>query len=113
MARNRSPGRNWSVLRRLQALGNDWTYTFPRLYAVDLRGLDDDPPDSSEAVASQRELDELRGLVETGYQEAMESAKDGPPPQTVEAYRRVYGRFPRGWPPGDDSPPGLRTPAPR
>jgi hypothetical protein len=43
----------------------------------------------------------------------MEPAKDDPPPQTIEAYRRVYRRFPRGWPSREDSPPGLRGPAPR
>lgn len=30
---------------------------------------------------------------------AREEAMDRPPPPTVRAYRHVYGRDPRGWPP--------------
>lgn len=30
---------------------------------------------------------------------AREEALDRPPPPTVRAYRHVYGRDPRGWPP--------------
>jgi hypothetical protein len=30
---------------------------------------------------------------------AREEAMDRPPPATIRAYRQVYGRDPRGWPP--------------
>jgi hypothetical protein len=40
-------------------------------------------------------------LLEEGHREALDAAKDRPPPPTVEAYRQAYGEFPRGWPPWD------------
>lgn len=44
---------------------------------------------------------ELRESLEEGHREALEAAKDRPPPATIDAYRRVYGEAPRGWPPWD------------
>lgn len=43
------------ILRRLQALGYDWTYTFPRLYAVDLPGgpMTTRPPCGGSRVAAR------------------------------------------------------------
>lgn len=87
------------IFRRLQACGYDWEYAFPRLYAVELGAPENDSPDPVEAVTREQERAELRELLEAGHREALEAAKDRPPPETVEAYRRVYGSFPRGWPP--------------
>jgi hypothetical protein len=104
------------IFRRLRAHGLDWVFHFPRLYAVDLRPLREaldktDTPEWTEyspekALAQQREEkerdeahEELREILDKGYRESLEAAKHHPPPDVVLAYQRVYGRFPRGWPP--------------
>jgi hypothetical protein len=79
------------IFRRLARHGYDWEYTFPRLYAVRLA-----EPDDSERDRRGTELDEM---LEDGHREALARAQDEPPPRTVEAYRAVYDRDPRGWPP--------------
>jgi len=104
------------IFRRLQGCQFDWVYHFPKLYAVDLRPLKE-PLDEkhepewlnyspSEALAKEAEakehdknLAELREKLEEGYRESIEEALKGPPPATVQAYKAVYGCFPRGWPP--------------
>jgi len=107
------------VFRRLQSCRLDWIYHFPRLQAVDLRPLrdalkQDEGPDwahydPAEAFAQEqednerdRELAEVRASLDEAYHEAVEDARHGPPPTTVAAYRSVFGRFPRGWPPRCD-----------
>ena len=104
------------IFRRLRAHGLDWVYHFPRLYAVDLRPLKEalDKTDAPEwsgyspenALAQEREEkerdeahEELREILDKGYRDALEAANLRPPSDTVQAYQRVYGRFPRGWPP--------------
>ena len=107
------------IFRRMYALGMDWKYHFPRLYAVDLRPLKkqldeqkkgDEPewqsydPSASfeedrEESKKDEELAELRSTLDEGHQEAIEAARDRPPPATVRAYETVYGAFPEGWPP--------------
>lgn len=89
------------IFRRLAARGYDWEYSFPRLYLVDLSGFaeTDRPPDVAKELERERELGELREVLDEGHREAIEAAKDRPPPLTVQAYRRVYGDFPRRWPP--------------
>jgi hypothetical protein len=104
------------IFHRLRARGLDWVYHFPRLHAVDMRPLkealegQDEPEwsgyDPSEALAreeAEREQDknlaELRELLDEGYREPVEQAAGGPPPAMVLAYEAVFGRFPRGWPP--------------
>jgi hypothetical protein len=104
------------IFRRLRRHGLDWVYHFPRLYAVDLRplqevldqskGPDWTNYDSSEALAQEaeeqerdRQIAELRESLDEGHREAVEAAQEQPPPTTVRAYRTVYGRYPRGWPP--------------
>ena len=47
------------------------------------------------------EYKELEQTLEDGHRDALDAAKDRPPPPTVEAYRQAYGDFPRGWPPWD------------
>jgi hypothetical protein len=106
------------LFRRFNAAGFDWEYSFPRLHVVDLRPqreeLDEGKPraaewvayDPSEAMAVEaedREQDAEHARIEDDldrlYRESVEEAKSRPPPATVEAYRSVFGRFPRGWPP--------------
>jgi len=104
------------IFRRLQGRQLDWVYHFPRLYAVDLRPLKEaldekhDPDwlnySPSEALAKEEEakeqdknLAEMREMLEEGYRESIEEALKGPPPTTVRAYTAIYGCFPSGWPP--------------
>jgi hypothetical protein len=108
------------IFRRLKAWRLDWIYHFPRLQLVDLRPLrdalkrDEGPEwvnyDPAEALAKEqedkerdRELAEMRVSLDEGFHEAVEEARQGPPPTTVAAYRSVFGRCPRGWPPRCDA----------
>jgi hypothetical protein len=84
------------IFRRLAAQGCDWTYRFPRLYALAFDNLDELP--LGERLERERQRAELRQTLEEGHREALEAAKDRPPPATVEAYRHVYGHPPNGWP---------------
>lgn len=107
------------IFRRMNARGLDWKYSFPRVYAVDMRPLKkqldeqakgDEPEwagyDPSAALAVEQdeskkdeEIAALRSSLDKGYREAVEASRDRPPPATVRAYEAVYGRFPEGWPP--------------
>lgn len=104
------------IFRRLKQAGLDWVYHFPRLYAIDLRPLQEaidhkDRPeweqyDPSKSLAKEnaerdrdQELAELRESLDDGYRQAANEAIKLPPPLTVRAYEAVYGRWPRGWPP--------------
>ena len=99
------------IFRRLQALGADWEYHFPELYLWEL-----DPGDlgleqpagysvtvsaASEVKAQKRRADtaRMRAEIDALNAQAREQALDREPPATVRAYRQVYGRDPRGWPP--------------
>lgn len=110
------------IFRRLKARGLNWKYTFPRLYAVDLRPLKkhldeqkkgDEPEwesydpsvafeDEQEETEKDKELAELREQLDDGHREAVEAAQDRPPPATVLGYEAVYGEYPEGWPPEAD-----------
>lgn len=104
------------IFRRMQNRGLDWSYRFPRLYAVDLRPLKEaldrkDEPEwlnysPSESLAEEqqeserdKEMAELRESLDAGYRDAVEDAMKHPPPTTVRAYQAVFGHDPRGWPP--------------
>jgi hypothetical protein len=103
------------IFGRLRARRLDWIYHFPRLYAIDLRPLNEaldkqKEPDwlnypPSEALAKEaekahdQELAKFRESLDEGYRAAVEEALSAPPPATVRAYESVYGRLPRGWPP--------------
>lgn len=89
------------IFRRLALGGYDWEYAFPRLHAIEFEPEDDETADLADRMERERRRAELQQLLEEGHREALELAKDRPPPATVEAYRRVYGEFPRGWPPWD------------
>jgi hypothetical protein len=100
------------IFRRLKAMGADWVYHFPELRIVELPSRDAEPASSApgysvsqsavaEVNAQRRraEVQRLRAELEEGNARAREAAMDREPPATVRAYRQVYGRDPRGWPP--------------
>lgn len=100
------------IFRRLRSLDADWIYHFPELQLMDLGALatDTEQPTryspSEGAVAElkarrrEAELERFRAELAASNAKAREEAMDHPPPATVRAYRQVYGRNPRGWPPG-------------
>ena len=99
------------IFRRLHAVGADWIYHFPELYMVELPARNSNRKTSgrysvakgaAETLKSQRDraaLDRLREELAAIHAQAREEAMDRLPPATVRAYRAVYGRDPRGWPP--------------
>ena len=104
------------IFRRMQQLGLDWRYVHPRLMLVDLRPLHEalesenvpeaikyDPTENywreRREAARDAEVADLRLNLDEAYRESVEEARHDPPPATVRAYQRVYGRFPAGWPP--------------
>jgi hypothetical protein len=99
------------IFRRLKAVGADWVYHFPELGIVEVAPADDtDNSDKgysvSQAAVAELEAEKRRADVERFRAElreanarAREGAMDRPPPATVRAYRQLYGRDPRGWPP--------------
>lgn len=105
------------IFRRLKARGLDWTYSFPRLHAVDFRPLKKqmdeakgepewanyDPAAALEAEEEDRKRDEevakLRESLDEAHREAVAAALEEEPPAIVRAYAAVYGHFPDGWPP--------------
>jgi hypothetical protein len=104
------------IFRRLQRRALRWVYHFPRLYLVDFRPLrealdreekpawaDYSPSEALAEEEEQRQRDEeiadFRERLEEGRNKAIEEALKQPPPAMVEAYRKVYGHWPEGWPP--------------
>ena len=99
------------IFRRLKSLGADWVYHFPELGLVELAPADDTDKRgapvfgvagrSRRARAQQRraEVERFRAELREANAHARDEAMDRPPPATVRAYRQVYGRDPRGWPP--------------
>jgi hypothetical protein len=100
------------IFRRLKALGADWIYHFPELGLVEFEPTEDRPEGpiagysvSDGAIAEVKaqhhraDVQRLRADLEEANARAREAAMDRPPPATVRAYRQVYGRDPRGWPP--------------
>jgi hypothetical protein len=99
----------------MRQLRLSWRYVHPRFYAIDLSSLadpaEDDTPealryDPAESFWRERQLAErqteraeFRQSLNEDYRSSIQDACDGPPPATVRAYQRVYGRDPDGWPP--------------
>ncbi len=52
----------------------------------------------TEEKAHDQEIERLRDDLDSAHAEAVEEARGKPPPKTVEAYKNVFGRFPKGWP---------------
>jgi len=99
------------IFRRLRSLGAEWMYHFPELYltefgAADMNSEPHKPYSVSEAAVAElnaqkkrSEIERIRADLAANNARAREEAMDRPPPATVRAYREVYGRDPRGWPP--------------
>ncbi len=104
------------IFRRLKSRHLDWIYHFPRLFLCDLRHLRDQldeekEPDwvnysPSEALAKEeadqeheKQIAEMREQLEDDFRRQVDEAREGPPPRIVEAYHKVFDRFPVGWPP--------------
>lgn len=108
------------IFGRMKAAGLSWSYSCPRIYLVDFRGLREtlDPSPEpewagyspSEALAAEERDREAEAesaashaAVDDANRAGWEALLAGPPPDTVQAHLGVYGRFPEGWPP---LPPG-------
>lgn len=90
------------IFRRVRSLGADWVYHFSELYLTELAPNDPGAEQSASYSASESaaaEMARFRAEIEEMNASAREEAMDRPPPATVCAYRQVYGRDPRGWPP--------------
>jgi len=101
------------IFRRLQLLGYEWRYSFPRIYAVrfDKEPLDPADYDPSKAFAEEekRRAEDQAHLIEQEQinrelAEAKRQAWDHAPPAVVLAYQEVFGKDPHGWPPDPNTP---------
>ncbi len=103
------------IFKRLQEAQCDWTYSFPRLYAIspneikESLGLEDEEnpaeynpnkalQEEAEREEKKKELEEFRAELQKSYEEDVESAKHQPLPEPVQAYKNVFGKLPQGWP---------------
>jgi hypothetical protein len=100
------------IFRNLKRLQCDWIYSFPRMHLVsfDKSGeeekytgpLEYDPNKAVLEELEKREKEEsvnrLREELDEAYHKDVEEAKYKPLPKTVQAYKDIYGRLPRGWP---------------
>lgn len=100
------------VREELVAEGLDWRYVFPRLHLVRFRKPEEEEgPDwegyspskafqeEQERKEKRKEIARMQEEMEEAHRDAVEKAREGPPPTTVEAYGEVYGDLPEGWPP--------------
>ena len=99
------------IFSRLRQCGVDWKYSFPRLQVIRLKRHEDheehfenyDPSAAFAAEQKEREENEqyarIQEELEKLHRENIELARSNPPPETVQAYFEVFGRWPLGWPP--------------
>jgi hypothetical protein len=100
------------IFHRLNAMGADWQYHVPELGLIELGSPRDDAVSPAEqysvsesAVAEltaqqpPAEVEQFRAQLQEMNARARDKAMDQPAPATVRAYRQVYRRDPRGWPP--------------
>lgn len=99
------------IFRRLRALGGDWVFHFPQLYMTELQPAEPRGGQPATYSVSESALAELkaqkrdaetarfRAEIEEANAQVRDEALDREPPATVRAYREVYRRDPRGWPP--------------
>lgn len=101
------------IFRRIKRLGYEWSYHFPRIFAVRFRKdpAEESDYDPSKAFAEseqrRKEDEEDRKQQEKMARDlatAKRRALDEAPPATVLAYQEVYGKDPHHWPPDPDSP---------
>jgi hypothetical protein len=96
------------IFLRLRALHADWVYSFPELHIVEFARPDDTETSGDvhqgavadlDAQKHRADVERLKAELGESNAQAREDAIEQPPPPTVRAYREVYGRDPRGWPP--------------
>lgn len=100
------------IFSRLRECGVDWKYSFPRLQVIRLEPQEDHTTENFESydpsasfAAEQKEQAEneqyvrMQEELEKLHQESIELARSKPPPETVQAYFEVFGRWPSAWPP--------------
>lgn len=100
------------IFSRLRECGLDWKYSFPQLQVIRLKVQEDqaeedfegyDPSASFAAEQKERAENEqyahIQEKLEKLHQESIERARSKPPPETVQAYFEVFGKWPSGWPP--------------
>lgn len=99
------------IFRRLKSLNADWVYHFPEIGLVDFdpgqtKAKKPEEYSPSEAFAQeqaererQAELKKSRAELAEIHEQCRRDAMDRPPPATVRAFQKVYGRDPKGWPP--------------
>jgi len=106
------------IFSRLQTEGFSWHYNFTTLGMVRFDKPEEDTPQSwqgyspSQSLAEQEERkkkdaenDRLAETLEQINREALEETKYRPPPGSVLAYQQVFGRWPLGWPPWEQTHP--------
>jgi len=101
------------VFRVLKDNRCDWKYAFPRMYIFNPREIagDSEPPDTPasynpeasmlkemEDKESLEKTRKLREELDRSYEESYEEAKYKKPPEVVQAYKMVYGVYPKGHP---------------
>jgi len=97
------------IFRKLQAMGADWRYSFPRIHLIDFGPREPDPDapydpsaalqQEAERKARAEETVKMRRQLDRDVKAAKRRARTGPPPTTVRAYQNIFHRFPQGWPP--------------
>lgn len=98
------------LFKRLKNLGCDWIFHFTQIGIVDLRGLKKEETVSPEhydpqkaltqelhQAEEQKKLDDFKAQLDDLNAKEREDALYKPPPAIVQAYRNVYGTFPKGW----------------
>ena len=98
------------IFRRLHAQGADWLYSPPELFMLSSQefataeneeegvdGIGNSLPASKKDVAE--EIRAFREDLELTNKELRKCLASSPPPPTVAAYQKIFGRNPRGWPP--------------
>jgi len=100
------------IFKRLKLIRADWEYHFSEIHLVDLMPLKEDlesptvysPSEAWEASQEheqrQAEVEKMRTELTAMNDQSRKEAMDQPMPSTVREYHDVYGRNPRGWPPG-------------
>ena len=99
------------IFSRLRGCGVGWKYSFPRLQVIRLERHEDqeehfenyDPSATFAAEQKEREENEQHARIQAEFEklhwENIELARSSPPPETVQAYFEVFGKWPLGWPP--------------
>jgi hypothetical protein len=100
------------IFKQIKQAGCDWVFNFTELRLVDMSSEKNQTPDKLEnydpnnAMAQelkqqeeQKAKDDFKSKIEDMNAKARENALYKPPPQVVQAYKAVFGEYPKGWPP--------------